>query len=177
MKVNAKGFEIDVPNVGNSFYRRAIQYQNNIIKLLRVLGLTEDDVELELEKLAMKNLPASVGWYFSGDYLHFSFSKCPKYVENLYVVMKVIELELELLLNEKKSVEDFIKDFSEDQDVEKQRKYARKVLGVDEDINDMDEIHKNYKKLAKEHHPDMGGCPEKFKEINLAHKTLKRELR
>ena len=41
----------------------------------------------------------------------------------------------------------------------------------------MDLINKKYKELAKEHHPDMpGGNTEKFKAINHAHKTLKREL-
>ena len=42
---------------------------------------------------------------------------------------------------------------------------------------DMGLINKKYKVLAKEHHPDMPmGSTEKFKEINNAHKTLKREL-
>ena len=35
-----------------------------------------------------------------------------------------------------------------------------------------DEIKKHYHKNAKIHHPDKGGDPEKFKEINLAYETL-----
>jgi thioredoxin reductase (NADPH) len=37
-------------------------------------------------------------------------------------------------------------------------------------------INKSYKLLAKQAHPDLGGDLEKFKEINNAHKMLKREL-
>ena len=41
----------------------------------------------------------------------------------------------------------------------------------------MAEIDVKYKELAKKHHPDMpSGNLEKFKEINNAHKTLKKEL-
>jgi curved DNA-binding protein len=35
-----------------------------------------------------------------------------------------------------------------------------------------DEIKSAYRKLAKKHHPDLGGDPEKFKELNEAHDIL-----
>ena len=42
---------------------------------------------------------------------------------------------------------------------------------------DLDVISKKYKVLAKKLHPDMdGGDAQRFKEINVAHKVLKREL-
>lgn len=53
------------------------------------------------------------------------------------------------------------------------------VLGV-EKTSDSKTIKKAYRKLAMRHHPDKGGDPEKFKEINAAHEVLsnpeKREL-
>lgn len=53
------------------------------------------------------------------------------------------------------------------------------VLGVDKSA-DAKAIKKAYRKLAIKHHPDKGGDPEKFKEINAAHEVLsnpeKREL-
>ena len=53
------------------------------------------------------------------------------------------------------------------------------VLGVDKSA-DSKTIKKAYRKLAMKHHPDKGGDPEKFKEINAAHEVLsseeKREL-
>lgn len=45
------------------------------------------------------------------------------------------------------------------------------VLGVSKDSS-IDEIKKSYKKLALKHHPDRGGNPETFKEINEAHDVL-----
>lgn len=40
-----------------------------------------------------------------------------------------------------------------------------------------DEIRSAYRKLAREHHPDKGGDPEKFKEIQEAHEVLTDEQR
>ena len=45
------------------------------------------------------------------------------------------------------------------------------VLGVSRTA-DTSEIRTAYKQLAKEHHPDKGGDPEKFKEISQAHEVL-----
>ncbi len=175
--VNIKGHEIKIMPIGNSFSRRAVQYHNNIINALRKLGLTEDDVEIKMERVAIKRVPASASWYFEGNHMHFSYSSCNKFVENLYVVLRVIECEIEALINEEKTVEEFIDDFSEDSDITQQRKQAREILGVDEDSTDLDLINKKYKLMAKDVHPDMpNGCVETFKKINRAHKTLKREL-
>lgn len=44
-------------------------------------------------------------------------------------------------------------------------------LGVNKSASD-EEIHKAYKKLSLIHHPDKGGDPEKFKEINHAREVL-----
>ena len=45
------------------------------------------------------------------------------------------------------------------------------ILGVSRTA-DTSEIRSAYKQLAKEHHPDKGGDPEKFKEISQAHEIL-----
>ena len=45
------------------------------------------------------------------------------------------------------------------------------VLGLNRDA-DTSQIRTAYKQLAKEHHPDKGGDPEKFKEISQAHEIL-----
>jgi DnaJ-class molecular chaperone len=45
------------------------------------------------------------------------------------------------------------------------------VLGVSKGA-DTEEIRKAYKTLAREHHPDKGGDPEKFKELSQAHEIL-----
>ena len=50
------------------------------------------------------------------------------------------------------------------------------VLGVNRNA-ETSEIRTAYKQLAKEHHPDKGGDPEKFKELSQAHEVLSDEKR
>ena len=176
-KLKIKGHEFSAYVVKDSPSRRAVQFRNNILTSLRKIGLTEDDVDVELETLSAKKIQASASWYIKGHHLYYSYNGAAKFVENLYVVSKVIELEVDALLKEKKTLREFIAEFSEDKDIGDKRKEARKVLGVDEDTLDLNVINEKYKLLAKEHHPDTpNGNMEKFKEINNAHKILKREL-
>lgn len=175
--INAKGHEFISHPVRDSYDRRAQQFKNKIIDVLSKLGLTEDDVEIDLEPSAVKSAPAAAAWYMGGHYLHYSHNSPRKYVENLSVVLKVIELEVDALIHERKTLQEFIAEFSEEKDVEKRRKEARDILGVGHDVHDFNVIDANYKALAKKHHPDMPeGDVAKFKEINHAHKILKREL-
>ena len=176
-KLKIKGHEFNAVIARDSFHRRAVQYRNLIINTLRKLGLTEDDADIPLEPAANKKAPASASWYFDGYHLHYSYQTSNKFVDNLYVVLKIIEHEVGALLNDEKSVNDFISEFSEDIDIKAQRKEARDTLGVSQDTTDLNIIDKQYKALAKEYHPDMpNGDNVKFKAINRAHKILRREL-
>jgi len=175
--VNVKGYEIRIVPVRNSHLRRAIQYKNNIFNLFKRIGLNEDYVELDVETAAMRKIPAKVSWYLDGHHLYYSYKSANNYAENLYVVFKVLEAEINSVINSEKTVEDFIFDFNEEENVEDLRLNARKVLGLNENEMDLGVINKAYKKLAKDLHPDMdSGDIDKFKEINTAHKMLKKEL-
>jgi len=46
-----------------------------------------------------------------------------------------------------------------------------KILGVEKTASE-DEIKKSFRRLAHEHHPDKGGDPQKFKDINEAYQVL-----
>lgn len=176
-KITVKGKEINITPVRDSYLRRATQYRNNIIAILKKLGLSEDFIDIKLENAAMKKLPAKASWYIEGHHLYYSYNGANNYAENLFVVYKVIENEVIALANDEKSVDDFIFDFSEEHDVEDERKKARELLGLSHDTRDLDEINRAYKNMAKDLHPDMpGGDTERFKELNKAHKILKREL-
>lgn len=173
-----KGHEITLPTIRDSYDRRAVQYGNSIIEVLRKIGLTEDDIDLTVEAPAFKNAPASVSWYLDGHHLYYNSKVAKKYVENLYIVLQVIDREVKAVLAGEKMIQEFISSFSEGRDVEKERKEARAVLGMEPGVMDMAVIDAKYRDLAKKNHPDVaGGSSEKFKEINRAHKILKRELR
>ncbi len=175
--IRIKGYDLNTVTIRDSYDRRAVQFKNNIIETLKKLGLTEDQIEIPQDVSAFKNAPASATWYMDGRRLYYSYKIANKYVENLYIVFKVIELEVNALLSHHKTLEEFFSSFSEEDDVEEERKQARITLGVDPGVTDMTIINAKYKELAKKNHPDMdGGDTEKFKAINRAHKTLKREL-
>jgi len=175
--ITIKGHEIKPILIRDSYDRRAVQYKNNIIEVLRKIGLTEDDIDITVEPNAFKRAPASAVWYMDGHRLYYSYKIAKKYVENLYIVFKVIDLEVKALLSKEKTMDEFISAFSENKEVEKERKEARALLGVEHNVHDIAVIDAKYKELAKKNHPDVaGGSNEKFKEINRAHKVLKREL-
>ncbi len=174
--IKVKGHEFNALVIKDSSSRRALQFKNNIIATLRQIGVTEDDIDVPLERIAIKRCPATISWYASGYYLHYTYKAAAKYVDNLYIISKVIEHEVNDFMNGVKTADEFLREFSEDHDVAEQRNEARKLLGVEEDCTDLELISKNYKKLAKTHHPDLGGDMIEFKKINHAHKMLKREL-
>ncbi len=175
--IKIKGHEIAIPHVKDSFNRRAVQLQNSIILTLKPLGIERDDVHLPMEKVAQKKAPASVGWYFDNRNLKYSYALRPSFVENLMVIDKILKLEVQRLLSEEISTEEFVREFSEDDDLEEQRLEARKLLGVSPDETSFEVINKNYKLLAKKCHPDMPeGDHLLFQKINAAHKLLRKEL-
>lgn len=175
--VNFKGHKIIPMLIKDNFQRRALQLKNKIIASLIKTGVGEDDIELDFNGQEVKKAKASVTWYFDGHMLHYENNSMEKYVENLYIVSKVIEGEVEYLLKGEKSLIDFVREFEEDDGLEKSRKEARDFFGVAHDSKDIEEINKKYKELARTLHPDMPtGDTEKFKQLNHHHKILKREL-
>ena len=172
-----KGHEIETVIFKNAHNRRAIQLKNNIVMLLRNIGVNENDIDVPVENVAIKKAKASATWYYCGHRMHYSHNMQNTFVDDLHVVFRVIEIESNLVLSEKKTFDDFISEFREDSDVDDKRKEARKFFGVDPDSNDLEIITTKYKAMAKELHPDMpSGDTEKFKQLNIAHKILKREL-
>ncbi len=175
--VKIKGNEIEEPKITNSFDRRAIQIQNNIILTLKKLGIERDNVKMPIEKVPQKKAPASVSWWMEGRDLKYSYSLMPRFIENLYIIDKVLKIEVEKLLSKEINLDQFSREFSEDDDLSEQLKSARKTLGVDESEKDFELISKKYKDLARQHHPDMPeGDHELFQKVNSAHKLIKKEL-
>ncbi len=172
-----RGFEFELLPIKDSYLRRAVQMSNKIAFALSQIGVPADDIEVKEEKMPIRKAAASASWYADGHHCHFSHASQQKYIDNLQVVFKVIELETELVLQGKKTLQQFIFEYMEKDDFEEERKKAREILQVDSECKDMELIDLQYKKLSKKTHPDMEtGDVEQFKLINWAHKTIKREL-
>jgi hypothetical protein len=172
-----KGHEIGPVIVKDASSRRALQFKNNIITVLRKIGVNENDIDIPLERMAIKKVQASATWWISDHRMHYSHNMQSKYVENLYVLSRVIGIEANRVLSEEITLSDFISEFREDSDIYDRRKEAREFFGCDHEETDFGIIDRKYKLMSKELHPDMPtGDTEKFKQLNVAHKILKREL-
>lgn len=175
--VKIKGNEIELSKINSSFERKAVQIQNHIIDTLKQIGIERDNVRMPIEKVPQRKSPASVEWYFNGRNLKYSYSLMSRFIENLYIIDKVLKIEIEKLLTGEINADQFCREFSEDDDLSDQLKQARKTLGVDENEKDFELISRKYKDLAKQHHPDMpDGDHEIFQKVNAAHKLIKKEL-
>jgi len=58
--VNIKGYDFKQIAIYDSYNRRALQYKNKIIGYLKIFRLTEDDIDIPLERIAIQKTPASV---------------------------------------------------------------------------------------------------------------------
>jgi hypothetical protein len=175
--IKIKGHDITFTPAKDNFNRRALQYKNKLISALQELGVHRDNVELELDGYCGRDSKASVTWFHNGHRMYYEVATQARYVDNLFLVSQLIEKEVTLVLEEKKPMEEFTAEFTEDEDVHDERKAAREFFDLEHDHKDMHEINKKYKELAKTLHPDTPtGNVEKFKELNHHHKILKREL-
>src|SRR3989344_146278 len=140
--VKIKGNEIEPPKINTSFERKSVQIQNNIMLTLKQIGIERDNVKMPMEKVSQKKAPASVSWYFNGRNLKYSYSLMPRFVENLYIIDKVLKIEVEKLVSEEINADQFCREFSEDDNLSEQLIDARKTLGVSPTETDFELITK-----------------------------------
>lgn len=174
-KLSLKGYEFEDVIVKDSFNRRELAFANNIIRTLKQIGVDEDQIEVRHENLPLTKKPACVSWYHKERHHYYSYSG-KRFVDNLFIVNKIISLSVLDVIEARKSYEDFSLDFLEETNIEDKRKEAREYFGLKENFT-MADVNNAYKRLAKDLHPDMpNGDGEEFKKLNDAHKILKREL-
>ncbi len=177
VKLKIKGNEFEIALVKSSALRYATLFRNKIFFSLKKLGVSQDYIKLVEEPFPIKMAGAEVSWYLNGSNCYYSYNRQERYVDNLQVISKLIDVEVENLLRGKKNMEEFIFDFKGDEDLIEKRKKARKFLKLGETENSMEVVDRKYKNMAKEFHPDMAtGNAEKFKKLNEAHKILRQEL-
>ena len=176
-KLKVKGHFVNFIPTRASHNRKALQFKNKLINELIKLGTKRDDVEVEFNGFCGREDKACVTWYFDGHKLYYEVASQKSFVDNLFIISKIIENEVELVTTDKKPINEFIAEFEEEDEVHDERKEAREFFGVEKTHRDLDEINKKYKNLARDLHPDMpNGDVNKFKELNKHHKILKREL-
>ncbi|NCC70875.1 J domain-containing protein [bacterium] len=177
--VKVKGHEIEVKITKSAYDRKAVLYANNIIEELKKLNIPRDDIVIKTNILGNKNFPAEIEFWADRHYLRFSYSMTKRFIDNLYVIMELIKLEVNEVLSGKKDFIEFIQTFTVESDrkeIGNDLKKAKNTLGLEENETDVDKINQRYKKLAREHHPDLGGNLEEFQKINKAHKLIKKEM-
>jgi hypothetical protein len=176
-EIVVRGHIIKLKNIPAPSVRRAQTYLNEIISCLRKLGVDPDDVECKIPLLVTRGKSAEVMWWMPGHNCYISYAAQPRFIDNLYVISKIIQEEFKLIESGQKSIHQFVESFQKEEDLNELQKKARVTLGVPEDCNDLATINSAYKKLAIKFHPDKDdGDEEKFKKINNAHKVLKKEL-
>ena len=177
MTIKIKGHDIPKPKITHPVSRRAVAIQNHIFATIGRLGVDKDYIEVPMERIAIKKAPASAEFYFEGRNFKYTYGLLPRFADNLYIVDKILEIAVDKYLNGEITIDQFSREFSEDDDLGDQLVKAREILGVDANETDIAVINKSFKKLARTHHPDMaGGSHEKFQEINAAHKLIQKEL-
>ncbi|MFQ5621160.1 MAG: J domain-containing protein [Candidatus Nanoarchaeia archaeon] len=176
MDVHFRGKTVKIKPTTQSHSRRAQQFENKIRTVLKHLGCHPDDFEFSNVRLAMKKEEAWVKFWSEFDHCHISHGAQANYADNMQVIAQLLTLEEQEIERGELTKDQFFEKYIEEDDVEEERKEARKTLGVPEDCKDWKVIDKAYKDLARTAHPDMGGSAEEFKKLNKAHKVLRREL-
>lgn len=175
-----KGHEIPLKITKTGCNRKAVQLVNSIVADLKLIGVVRDDIEVEIPTLANRISPAVLEFWLNRQYCRFSYSKAKRFVDNLYLISKLINLEVREVVEKRKDIHEFYSMFNESKSdmkaLDKSLNEAKLLLGVEENEDDIDTINLAYKKLARKHHPDLGGSMEEFQKVNKAHKLIRKEM-
>ena len=176
--VEVNGKKIKIRPGKSRFTRTAYQITQDILKSFRRVGIEEEHLEiLQPRNILHSQKSAEIKWYVNGENFYYKADRQDRYVDNLGVISKVIEQDVYAICNGMKSFGQVMNQFRLGYDPEgKKILNPRQILGIPNDIKDLDYITFKYKQLAKEAHPDRGGSKERFQEINEAYKILKEEL-
>jgi len=177
VNIQLKGNSFNVSFAGRSSSRHVSLFRNQIMNALKQVGVPSGHIKIEEDVFPLLKRGAEVYWYVNERNCYYSYNRQEKYVDNLQVIARLLEQEVAKLILEEKTMDEFIHDFKEEDDLEEKRKEARILLNVPESEKDLEIIDRQFKSMAKEAHPDMpNGDTERFKQLNEAHKLLKKEL-
>ena len=176
--IEVNGKSIKIRPTKSKFERSAFQISQEIYQAFERIGITRDFITLELPRNPLKNdLPAEIAWVVNGKDHYYSCDTQETYRDNLGVISKVIIQDAYAIRNGMKSLGQVMNQFRIGYDPESPNiKTPRQILGLSESMNDFEYIKYKYKQKAKEMHPDTGGDPNQFNELNEAYNALKKEF-
>ena len=120
---------------------------------------------------------AEVTWTIDGKDHSYKCDSQPRAVDNVAAISQIIEADCKAIRRGLKTFGQVMNQFRIGYDADAPRtKSPREILGIPAHINDLDYVKFKYKQKAKELHPDQGGDPEQFKELQEAYGVLKKEL-
>ena len=185
-QIRVKRFDISFNEIRNGFDRKATLFCNNIIEEIKKIKLNRDFIKFPETHSAHRREFAKVILYYNHHKLIFTHNSQKRFVDNLFIVSKLIEFEIKELNEKNLTSEKFISKYQEEHveggknDKKAQnnlREESFKILNLEEQDFNLENLNNNYKKLARKHHPDLnGGDTTEFTKINKAHKLLKKEL-
>ena len=177
--IEVNGKRVEIKPTKSRFQRTAYQLSQDIYRALERVGITKDYIDLPMCRNPLKrDEPAMISWTVNGKDYYFECSKQERFVDNLGVIAKVIEQESYAIRNGLKPFGMAMNQFRLGYDPDgKMKRSPREILGVPEYVKDAEYIKFRYKQKARELHPDQGGDPEKFKELQEAYEELRKEMK
>ena len=120
---------------------------------------------------------AKVSWIVNETEHEYKCDSQPRSVDNLAAIAQMIEADSKAIRRGLKTFGQVMNQFKLGYDSDSPKiKSPKEIIGVPESTKDFEYISFKYKQRAKELHPDAGGDTEKFKQLNEAYQTLKKDL-
>jgi len=177
-RIEVNGTNITIIPTISRFKKTAFVISEKIYHALSSIGIAKEFITLNIPRNPLKyDTAAEIAWVVNGEDHYYSCNTQETYRDNLGVISKVIIQDAYAIRNGMKSFGQVMNQFKigYDESGDKIRS-PREILGVPDSMNDLDYIRFKYKQKAKELHPDTGGDPEEFQELQEAYDSVKKEL-
>lgn len=144
-----------------------------ILNWLGRIGITQEYITVEYRG-TLNGSWAEVSWEVNGKNHFYKCQSQKRPADNLAAVEQLVHQEVLFIERGIKTFAQVMNQFAlpAPEDIEISFN-PRQILGVPENIDDLDYIKFKYREAAKKYHPDKGGDPEEFKKIKKAYEMLK----
>lgn len=176
--VEVNGETISIKPSVSRFQKSAYQISQLIYHYFAQIGITKDYIKLELPRNPLKfDAHAEIAWSVNGEDFYYQCSTQETYRDNLGVISQVIKTESYAIRNGLKSFAQVMNQFKLGYDEEGEKiRTPREILQIPDGVTDVNYVKFKFRELSKQFHPDTGGDPKKFSELQKAKDELLREL-